>query len=448
MLFRSAPPDDAAARGSYLLGGATLLALMGWQAGEWPLALAVALGFAGFAALAALLAWMLLALLRRLPGSGQVGWRYGLANLARRRALSITQMVALASGLMALLILTVVHGDLLAAWQRNVPADAPNRFVINIQPPQREPVRELLRSQGLPAPELAPMVRARLLSINDRQVRPEQYPDERAQRLAEREFNLSWAEQLPADNRISAGAAWEPSKPGFSVEEGIADTLGIRVGDVLRFDLAGNELHAPVTSLRKVQWDTFKVNFFVYASPAMLANQPASYITSFHLPPTQAAVVDLLVAKFPNLTVLDVGLILAEVRNMVGRLVEAMRGVFGFSLLAGLVVLWTATVSTQDERARDVALLRTLGASRRQVVGVVLGELLWLGGLAGLLAALGALALSAIVSARLLNLPVEANPWLLLWGPLAGAVAVTLAGWPTGRQIVRTPPLDTLRRLG
>ena len=447
-VLRDAPPDDAAARGSYLLGGATLLALMGWQAGEWPLALAVALGFAGFAALAALLAWMLLALLRRLPGSGQVGWRYGLANLARRRALSITQMVALASGLMALLILTVVHGDLLAAWQRNVPADAPNRFVINIQPPQREPVRELLRSQGLPAPELAPMVRARLLSINDRQVRPEQYPDERAQRLAEREFNLSWAEQLPADNRISAGAAWDPSKPGFSVEEGISDTLGIRVGDVLRFDLAGNELHAPVTSLRKVQWDTFKVNFFVYASPAMLANQPASYITSFHLPPTQAAVVDLLVAKFPNLTVLDVGLILAEVRNMVGRLVEAMRGVFGFSLLAGLVVLWTATVSTQDERARDVALLRTLGASRRQVVGVVLGELLWLGGLAGLLAALGALALSAIVSARLLNLPVEANPWLLLWGPLAGAVAVTLAGWPTGRQIVRTPPLDTLRRLG
>ena len=171
-----------------------------------------------------LLAWLLLALLRRLPGSGQVGWRYGLANLARRRALSITQMVALASGLMALLILTVVHGDLLAAWQRNVPADAPNRFVINIQPPQREPVRELLRSQGLPAPELAPMVRARLLSINDRQVRPEQYPDERAQR---------WLLSVSASDRsgLLYGIARVLARHGINLQLAKVSTLGERVED-------------------------------------------------------------------------------------------------------------------------------------------------------------------------------------------------------------------------
>ncbi len=446
-VLREEATPDRAGWGSYALGALALVGLMRWQAGEWPLALAVALGFAGFIALAALAAWGALALLRRLPGSGRVGWRYGLANMARRRGLSITQVVSLSAGLMALLILSVVHGDLLGAWQKNVPADAPNRFVINLQAPQREAFSATLRAHGLPAPELAPMVRARLLSINQQTVRPEHYPDERAQRLAEREFNLSWATHLPADNQRVQGSAWNPRQPGFSVEVGIADTLGIKVGDVLRFDLAGTELQAPVTSLRKVQWDTFKVNFFVYASPVMLAQQPASYLTSFYLPPGQDALVDKLVSQFPNLTVLDVGLILNEVRSMVAQLVQAMQGVFGFSLLAGMLVLWSATVSTQDERALDVALLRTLGASRRQVVGVVLGELLWIGGLAGLLAALGAMGLSALMSVQVLNLPATLNPWLLLWGPLGGALAVSLAGWPTSRRIIRTPPLATLRRL-
>jgi len=430
-----------------LLAVAALLGLTAWQIGDARLAAVWLGGLAAFLAAVALVAALVVWLARRLPAGGRVGWRHGVASLARRPWLAVIQIVALSVGLMALLTLTVVRADLIGAWQRSIPPDAPNRFVINIQPPQRDGVADQLAQSGLTAPVLSPMVRARLTEINGTAVQPSRYESEQAKRLAEREFNLSWSDALPAGNRLSGGAWWpaKRAKPQFSVEKGLAKTLGIKLGDVLTFDIGGTPYEARVTSLREVAWDSFRVNFFVIAPASWLGDQPASYITSFHLPPESEDAVNALVQRFPNLTVIDVTAIIDEVRAVVDRLARAVEAMFALALAAGLLVLWAALAATRDERLFDAGLMRALGASRQQVRGVVLSELAWLGALAGLLAGLGAMALGSVAATQLFNLPLTVNPWLPLLGMVAGMLVVTLSGWPLVRTVVKTPPSVVLR---
>lgn len=426
---------------------AALLALTAWQLGDMKLGLFWAGGLISFLLIVALLAWWLLRLARQLPAGGRIGWRHGLASLARRPWLSVVQLVALAVSLMALLTLTVVRDDLMTAWQRSIPADAPNQFVLNIQPDQRSGVTDEFRRLKLPPPELSPMVRGRLTAINDQPVKPESYSDERAQRLAEREFNLSWRDSLPPGNRLTAGDWWvvDDKTPQYSVEKGLAETLGIKMGDTLSFDIAGSTFRAKVTSLRDVSWDSFQVNFFVIAPSGWLEGQPASYITSFRLPSGQTAAVDQLIARFPNLTIIDVSMILDEVRGVIDKLAKAIEGMFLLSLLAGVLVLWAALTTTRDERLYDAGLLRTLGASQAQLSRILISELAWLGALSGLLAGLGAMALGALAATQLFNLPPQLNWTLPLIGMLSGVVLVLLSGWPLLRRVVRTSPLVVLR---
>ncbi|RXZ43374.1 ABC transporter permease [Crenobacter cavernae] len=425
-----------------------LLALTAYLVGDAVAALWLLAALAGFLAAVGVVALGSVLALRRLPLAGRVGWRYGVANLARRPWLAVIQVVALSVGLMALLTLTVVRADLIGAWRASVPVDAPNKFVINIQPEQRETVAGLFALDGRKAPELSPMVRARLIAINGKAVRPASYGDERARRLAEREFNLSWRDSLPDGNRVSAGRFWDAdgAKPQFSVEKGIAETLGIRLGDAIAFDIAGSVYKARVTSLREVPWDSFRVNFFVLAPPDWFSRQPASYITSFRLPPEDEAFANRMVERLPNLTVIDVGAILDEVRGVVDRLAQAVEAMFMLALAAGILVLWAALAATRDERLFDVALLRALGASRRQLRSVLLAELACLGGLAGLLAGLGAMAVGSVAAVRLFNLPFFANPWLPVLGFVLGTLVVALAGWPLLRKVARTAPMTVLRR--
>lgn len=404
-------------------------------------------GLAGFLIAVGLVALLVLGLVRLIGPSRKIGWGYGIANLGRRPWLAVIQLVALSVGLMALLTLTIVRADLMGAWQKSVPADAPNRFVINIQPNQLAGVHDAFAVEARPLPELAPMIRARLTAINDKPVRPAAFQDEKARRLAEREFNLSWRDTPPPGNRLSAGQWWSAknAKPQFSVEQGLAKTLGIRMGDVLSFNVAGNSYKARVTSLREVQWDSFRVNFFVIAPASWFAKEPASYITSFRLAPEDEAFATRLVERFPNLTVIDVGAILDEVRGLVERLAYATEAMFSLALVAGVLVLWAALATTRDERLFDVGLMRALGASRRQLAMVVYSELAWLGALAGLLAGCGAMALGAVVSSQLLNLPLLLN-WSLPWlGCGCGVLVVTLTGWPLLRRVTRTPPMVVLQ---
>ena len=428
-----------------LLALVALLGLTAWQIGDGPLALWLLSGLGGFLAAVGLLAWGIVLLLRRVPLSGAVGWRHGAANLARRPWLAVIQIAALSVSLLALLTLTVVRDDLIGAWQRSLPPDAPDSFLINLQPPQRAELTQAFAKVGRSAPEALPMTRARLLAINGKPVKAADYADERAQRLVEREFNLSWRDAANPRNQIVAGQWWPlgSNTPQFSVEEGLANTLRLKQGDTLTFDIAGTTWQAPVTSLRKVAWDSFQPNFFVIAPAGWMGDQAASYIASYRAP--DAGFNNRLVAALPNVTVVDISAIVREVRAVIDRLALAIEAMFALTLAAGVLVLWAAMAATRDERLYDVALLRALGASRRQVRSVLLAELAWLGGVAGLMAGGGAMALGALVAVQLFNLPLALNLWLLPLGMLAGGSVVALAAWPLLRRVTHTPPSEVLR---
>ncbi|MCD0506263.1 ABC transporter permease, partial [Bordetella petrii] len=290
--------------------------------------------------------------LARLRGlaQGLPALRFALAGVVRRRAATITQVCALAIGLMALLLLAMTRTDLVAGWQRTLPPDAPNRFLINIQPDQRQPVLDFLSSHGLDNVQLWPMVRGRLVAVDGRPVGPADYEEPRAKRLVDREFNLSFGETLPTGNRIEQGRWLRPDAREVSLESGLAQSLGLSVGDVLRFDIAGQQVDVTVAGIRSVDWDSMQVNFFAVLSPAALAEMPQSWITSFHLPASQADLPRELLRQFPNLTVFDVGSILNQLQSVLDQVTTAVQLLFIFTLAAGVLVLAAALTATRDER--------------------------------------------------------------------------------------------------
>jgi putative ABC transport system permease protein len=297
---------------------------------------------------------------------------------------------------------------------------------------------------------LFPMVRGRLTAINGRPVSAADYPEDRAKRLVEREFNLSWASAMQADNQIVAGRWWgkaEADSAQLSVEEGIAKTLDLKLGDTLSYQVAGQGFKARVTSLRKVEWDSFRVNFFVIAPPGLLENFPASYITAFYLPPGQENLLNEMVKTFPNFTVIDVAALMGQVRGMMERIAAAVEFVFLFTLAAGLMALYAAIAATREERVYEAAVMRTLGASRRQLALSQLSEFAAIGLLAGGIAALAATGLGYVLATRVFHLPFHFNPWLWIVALAAGGVGVTLAGWLGTRGVLRRPPLLSLRAI-
>lgn len=439
---------DAATALVYLLSAALLVGLVLWQAGDLRLGLYTLAAVLGTVVVLAGLGYGLIVLISRLRIWGGVSWRFGLANLARPGNRSIGQILAFGIGLLALLSITVVQGDLFKAWQHQVPPDAPNHFVINILPDQQAEIAAFFRGQGLPPPALYPMVRARLVAIDGKPLRSIRFKDRRSQALATREFNLSWAARPQADNVVTAGRWWAPAQRGqaiLSVEEGIAEALGVRVGSTLRYDIAGQPFEARIVNLRRVNWDSFNVNFFVVAPPGVLDSFPATYVTSFHLPPGRARFSSELVARLPNLTVIDVGAVLAQVQQVLTQIREVVGFVFLFTLLAGFVVLLAAIQATQGQRSRDAALLRTLGARAGQLRAAAFAEFAAIGLAAGLIAALGATVLTGVLSVRIFELPFRPNPWLWLWGPGLGSLGIGLAGMLGLRRVLATPPLQVLR---
>ncbi len=447
VLRRDVDPFDAGATFAYLLGFVTLAALIIWRAGDVKLGTIALGGFVGALAVAALAGWLLINFASSLRGATSGSWRYGIANMKRHAGGSLVQIMALGLGLMAMLLLTLVRTDLIAGWQSSMKPDMPNRFVINIQGDQLAEVKRYFASRNMSTPDLYPMVRGRLVEINGKPVVPAGYADERAKRTSEREFNLSWASTMQADNKIVSGTFWpaNTTEKQFSVEEGIAKSLGIKLDDTLTYDIAGSRFTAKVTSLRKVEWDSFKANFFVISSPGVLESYPASYITSFHLPPGNEAVVNGLVKQFPNVSVIDLTAIMAQVRTITNQVADAVSFVFMFALAAGLVVLYAAIAATQDERVYDAAIMRTLGASRKQMVVVQLAEFLAIGLLSGLIASVGAMGLAMVLSDKVLGVPYSPNLLIPLIGIVGGGAGIALAGLLGTRKAVSTPPLVTIR---
>jgi len=434
----------------YALGFGVISALVLLHAGDLRLGLYILGGCAATILVAAGVTLACLHGLSRLRWTGTLSWRFGIANLRRRAGATVWQVVALALGLTALLTLTAVRADLLGAWQANLPPDAPNRFLVNIQPDQVSGIEALMRSHLAFAPAFYPMVRGRLVEVNGKAVDPASYADDRARRLVEREFNLSWGEKLPTHNRLTAGI-WHGANGGgehaLSVEEGIARTLGLKLGDRLVYDVAGERFEAPVTSLRKVEWDSFRVNFFVIGASALLSGYPATFITSFHLPVNRTDVLNELVQRYPNVVVIDIAALMSQVKAMIDQVARAVTFVFVFTLAAGLLVLYAGIRATHDERVREVAIMRTLGATRRQVLSGHAAEFAAIGALAGALAASGASALAYVVATRILNLPYQPSAALWAIGIVAGVCGVLAAGLWFTRRVLATAPLTSLRQV-
>lgn len=393
--------------------------------------------------MASLAFWVIALLMLRLVRKLGERWRLPKAN--RRMALMI---VVFGVGLFSLLLLTTLRSDLINRWQASLPVDAPNHFLINIQPDEVAPLKSLLAKENVKTP-IYPMVLGRLVKINGKPVSPddEKYKEnQRAQRLLIREFNLSANSTMPEGNIIVAGKWFGPNaQNGFSMEEGIAKTLGVKMGDELTFDIAGQRLTEKVGSLRKVQWDSMKPNFFVLAAPKAFEDFPKTYITSIHLDDSKTKVLPMLVKRFPSITDIDISAILIQVRDLINKAAFAVQAIFLFTLVAGIVVLFAALQSQKALRRKELAILKSLGASRSYLRRNLLLEFAMIGALAGFLASVLALVAGNVTAYALFELSPEVNLTLVIIGTMVGALLVSIAGYINVRGLLSVVPVSLFR---
>jgi putative ABC transport system permease protein len=348
-------------------------------------------------------------------------------------------------GLLALQLLVLLRTDLVSSWRQATPPDAPDRFVINVQPDQAAAFRAFLQRNDVARYDWYPMIRGRLVAVNGRAVAPDDYADERARRLVDREFNLSHAAQMPQHNQL-AGGRWQPGeRDAFSVEQGLAQTLGLKLGDRLRFDIGGLQREGRITSLRQVDWSSMRVNFFVMFPQADMPELPVSYISAFRAPPGRPGFDNALARDFPNITSIDVSASIAQVQAVLDQVVRAVEFLFGFTLAAGLVVLFAAVVATREARAREFALMRAMGASARLLGQVQRAELLGVGALAGTLASVAALAVGWAIATYGFEFTWRPSPAVPVGGAIAGALLALAAGHWGLAGVLRRPVVQTLR---
>ncbi len=447
-----------------MLGAVWLLLWFG--TGNAQLSLITAGGFGLAAVLFAGLSWLMFRLLAigrgrqgrafdktaspRPPGQLLWAWRSTVRSLSRRGGSLALQIQGVAMALTALFLLTTVQADLVNAWKLSTPADAPNRFVLNIQSDQRFAVAESITTAGLAQPNVYPMIRGRLTAVNGRSVQISDFEDDRAQRLVDREFNLTYSTSIPEHNRIVAGQPMDPDLLQVSAEVGIAKTLGISIGDRLTFEVAGEPTEVRVQNLRALRWDSMEVNFFMIMTPAALQDAPQSWITAVHVPstPTGLPAVDLtsrLLSVFPNLTVFDLSALVNQLQRILSQVITAVQMLFGFALISGVLVLWAALLSTRDARIREAAVLRALGASSRQLALAQALELLIVGGVSGFLAAAASMSIGSVLAEQVFSLSLEPRWSVLAIGTSVGAGISLLAGWVALRPVLKIPAWRTLR---
>ncbi len=405
-------------------------------------------GLAVFVAVVAAAGWLLVWLTTRFRGGVGVSWRYGLANLGRRRTESVVQLTAFALGIMMLLLLAVVRNDLLADWRRSLPADTPNFFFINIPPAEHQAFTTFLEERGAQHARARPMVRARMTHINGKPVDQIEFVTPRGRGFANRDQNITWAEVLGADNVITAGRWFtreDFGKPLVSVSTEYMEEMNLKLGDELQFDIAGETRAAKISSVREVKWDSFQPNFFLMFAPGLLEGSQGTWMTAVHLPATNSKTISELVRRFPSVSVFNVDDLLRQVRSVIDKAVAAVQSVFLFTLMAGLVVLIAAVQASREERRYESAMLRTLGANRSTVLKGLLSEFAALGVLSGVLAAAGATVAGLYIAKRVLQIPYTPDPWVWVYGLVGGGLLVCLAGWLATRSVVNQPPVITLR---
>jgi putative ABC transport system permease protein len=430
-----------------LIGIAGFAALLLAASADLKLGLIAVGGFAGAVAVFAGASYVAVKLLRRSVNEATAPRWLVLATrqISARPAYAVVQVSALSVGLLALILLILLRTDLIASWRQATPPDAPNRFVINIMPEQGDAFVQNLKTAGIAKFDYFPMIRGRLVAINGQATSPDTLTDDRAKRLVDREFNLSHSAAKPAHNTVVAGQWTEEEKDAISVEEGIAKTLGLTMGDALTFDIGGTQVVSKITSLRKVDWGSMRANFFVMYPVSTLPDVPATYMSAFKAPSTKGFD-NALVRQFPNVTNVDMSLTINQVQRVLDQVIRAVEFLFGFTLAAGLVVLFAAVTATREERAREFAIMRALGARSSLLRQVQRAELAGVGMLAGFLASVVAIIVGWALAKYVFEFTWTASLWVPLAGSVLGALLALAAGWWGLRSVLNTPVVATLRQ--
>ena len=371
--------------------------------------------------------------------------QFAVTAISRRAGFAVMQITALAIAIMAILLILLLRQDLLSTWQGTIPPESPNRFMINVQSDQKEGITQTLEQAGLSKPDFYPMVRGRLIEVNGREVTPTDYAEDNARRLVDREFNLSYMDDLPTGNRIVSGHWIQGASPQISMETGIAKTLKLKLGDQMTFEVAGEKVTAPITSLRKLDWGSMRVNFFVIMPPAQLSNMPQSWITSYYQKPNQESLDFQLSQAFPNITLVDVSASLQQIQDVLNKLSAALGLLFIFTIIAAILVLIAAIAATQDERYRNAALLKAMGASKKQLAQIARLELLLIGFVAGLLGGLAAGGAAWALGRYVMEIEFNTFAQSILVGISFGVVSSWLAGYRFQKRIQSATAIECLR---
>jgi putative ABC transport system permease protein len=437
-------PASMGVLGLGVLGFATLLLA---ASSDLKLGLIAVGGFAGAVVVFAALSWLAVKLLRwSVNESTAPRWMVlATRQISARPAYAVVQVSALAVGLLALVLLVLLRTDLISSWRQATPADAPNRFVINVMPEQGEAFLKALQDGGVEKYDWFPMIRGRLVAINGRTVSPDDFQEDRAKRLVDREFNLSHSATNPQQNEVVAGL-WTPEEQGaISVEEGIAQTLNLKLGDTMTFDVGGLQMVSKITSLRKVDWGSMRANFFVMYPVSAMPEVPSTYMSAFKAPSTPGFD-NTLVRRFPNITNVDMTATINQVQRVLDQVIRAVEFLFAFTLAAGLVVLFAAVTATREERAKEFAIMRAVGAKSSLLRQVQRTELIGVGLLAGFLASIVATAVGWALAKYVFEFAWSVSLWVPLFGSLSGALLALAAGWWGLREVLRRPVVETLRR--
>ncbi len=419
-----------------------------WYAQNLKLVLAVIIGGGALTLIALVVANGLLNVARRLVKGRGIAFKFGIEHLQRHKQASLIQISAFGLTLTLILTIVLMRNELIEDWKAQLPDNAPNHFMVNIQPENVDALNQMFKEQSVVATDVFPMVRGRVVALKGQE--PLEILPEKSKRhnTLRRDLNLTWAKEFPDANTLMQGQ-WimeAGETPVISIERKMAEELTLELGDTMTFNIGGDEITATIESIREVQWDSFQPNFYVIFNPGALDNMPATYITSFYLPSEQKLFLNDVLARFPTVSVIELDLILNEVRQVLDKASLAVEVVLVFVILAGLAVLFATTRATLDEKLYESAVLKTLGANRQFVRKTTLVEYWVLGLLAGVLAAMAAEGLAWVLYSQIFKMEPVWHGWLWITAPLAGLLMVVPAGLIGNRQVLSLPPVAILRR--
>lgn len=398
--------------------------------------------------LVALPAWLLLKQVSASPLRLGSGLTLALSNLQRRLAANAVHMAVFSISLMLLVIVLGVQNNLFAQWQQQLPEKTPNFFLVNIQSHELDGIQNWLHQEQIDSEALYPMVRGRLVEINGERVRDRVSKEDMKRAGADRELNLSWSDVVPPDNVISQGEWWSDSNrdQGVSVEAKLAERMGIKLGDQLTFMIEAQSLTATVSSLREVDWDRMRPNFYMLFTPQQLQPFPKTFMTSFYLPQARHADVSRLLKQWPTTIVIEVDSLIRQIRQIVAHVSLALQFVLAFVMIGSLLVLMTTVQSSLAQRLKENTILRALGATQKLITGSLLLEFLLIGLMAGVLASIMAQAVLLLLQKLVFQMPMQLQPDLWLIAPLSGALLIGAAGYWSARQVTQVAPMTLLRQ--